>query len=84
LWISQIARALPGLDAVVDVAHDCYMFCGRHLTYLADGVAETVTNEYVVSPRFFLIHALAHLIDGESLLAIKREVNNRAGPCFAE
>ena len=70
LWISQITRALVGLNARVDVVENNKTCFVRGGVNFADAVFEAVTHQDILRVRFFLINALADILKGKSLRAI--------------
>ena len=70
LRISQIARALVGLNACVDVVENGETSFVRGGVNFADAMFEAVTHQDILRVRFFLINTLADILNGKCLRAI--------------
>lgn len=84
LWIAQVARALSGLNARVDVVNDGGALSSCHSAHRPHRVPEAITQRRHISSLRLLIDRSAHLVKRERLLTVGRKIHHRTGWCSAK
>jgi hypothetical protein len=83
LRVSQITGALFSAYTCVDVVHEGGAGFWRGGANIAYRMAEAITNKNFFRIRLFLIDSFPNLFGCKGLLAIGREIHNRASLRFA-